>query len=172
MMAGTYTLHVARNALPGDPEALNRAVLVRDGFSWAAFFAPALWFFWHRHWVAGVAVLIVTFGFGAALRAVGVSTGGILLAECLVQLLLGLEGSSLRRWLYARRGRPVVDVVQAGSAEEAEVKSFTRWVSDERSPLPYPTADAGYGRAGMAEFRFGRDPEPVIGLFPDAEGRR
>jgi hypothetical protein len=171
MMAGTYTLHVARNALPGDPEALNRAVLVRDGFSWAAFFAPALWFFWHRHWVAGVAVLIVTFGFGAALRAVGVSTGGIILAEFLVQLLLGLEGSSLRRWLYARRGRPVVDVVQARSAEEAEVKSFTRWVSDER-PLPYQAADAGYGPAGMAGFRFRRDSEPVIGLFPDAEGRR
>ena len=172
MMAGTYTLHVARNALPGDPEALNRAVLVRDGFSWAAFFAPALWLFWHRHWVAGVAVLIFTFGFGAALRAMGLSTGGIVLAESLVQLLLGLEGSSLRRWLYARRGRPVVDVVQARSSEEAEVKSFTRWISDERSPPPYPAGDTGYGRAGIAGFRFRRDPEPVIGLFPDAEGRR
>jgi len=172
MMAGTYTLHVARHALPGDPEALNRAVLVRDGFSWGAFLAPALWLFWHRHWVSGFAALIVTFGFGAALRAVGVSMGGTILAEILLQLLIGLEGSSIRGWLYARRGRPAVDVVQARSSEEAEVKSFTRWVSDERGPLPYSAANAGYGRAGMSEFRFRRDPEPVIGLFPDAEGRR
>ena len=173
MMAATYTLHVARHALPGDPAALDRASLVRDGFSWGAFLAPTIWFFWHRHWVAGIAALIVTFGFGAGLRAVGVGMGATLLAQTLLHLLIGFEGSTVRRWLYVRRGRPAVDLVQAGTSEEAEVKSFRRWLSAERgtSRYPYPAANAGYG-AGMAPFGFGRDPEPVIGLFPDAEGRR
>jgi hypothetical protein len=171
-MAATYTLHVARHALPGDPDALDRASLVRDGFSWGAFLAPPVWFFWHRHWVAGIVALIVTFGFGAALRALGVSFGATLVAELLLQFLVGLEGSSIRRWLYARRGRPAVDLVQASTSAEAEVKSFGRWLSDERGTSRYPAPDAGYGRTGMAPFGFGRDPEPVIGLFPDAEGRR
>jgi hypothetical protein len=169
MMAATYSLHVAPHALPGDPKALDRASLVRDGFSWGAFFVPALWFFWHRHWVAGMVALIVTFGLGTGLPAMGVSLGATMAAETLLHLLLGFEGPSLRRWLYARRGRPAVDLIQAGSSDEAEVKSFTRWLSDGRGASPDP-ADAGY--SPTASFRFGRDVEPVIGLFPDAEGRR
>lgn len=171
-MAATYTLHVAPHARPGDPDALNRAVLVRDGFSWGALLAPPIWFFWHRHWVAGIVALLVTFGFGIALRAFGVSLGATFLAEALLHLLIGFEGSSIRRWLYARRGRPAVDVVQAGSAEEAEVKSFTRWLSAEHGASRHPDANPGYGGAGMAPFGFRRDPEPVIGLFPDLERRR
>jgi hypothetical protein len=168
MMASTYTLHVPRHALPGDPEALERATLVRDGFSWGAFLTPALWFLWHRHWVAGIAMLLVTFGFAAGLRAFGVSLGATLAAETLLQLLIGLEGASIRRWLYARRGRPAVELIQANSAEEAEIKGFARWLSDERGTSVY----AGGAGSRAPVFGFGRDAEPVIGLFPDLEGRR
>jgi hypothetical protein len=168
MMASTYTLHVPRHALPGDPEALERATLVRDGFSWGAFLVPTLWFFWHRHWVAGIVTLLVTFGFGAGLREFGVSLGAVLLAETLLHLLIGLEGASIRRWLYARRGRPAVELVQANSAEEAEIKGFARWLSDERTTSVY----AGGAGSRSPLFGFGRDAEPVIGLFPDLEGRR
>ncbi len=63
----TYTLHLPEDALPGDPEALERAQVVPDGFSWAAFFFTALWFFAHRLWLAGLAVLA-----GLVALAVGV----------------------------------------------------------------------------------------------------
>ena len=32
-------------------------MLVRDGFSWGAFFFTFLWFFAHRLWLAGLVVL-------------------------------------------------------------------------------------------------------------------
>ena len=54
----TYTLHVAADAAPGDAGTLERAVLVKDGFSWGAFVFSFLWFFCHRLWIAGLIVLV------------------------------------------------------------------------------------------------------------------
>jgi hypothetical protein len=82
---------------------------------------------------------------------------------------VGLEANSLRRWTLARRRRPAVDAVAARDLEEAETKSFARWLeasgvrsSTASSPRPQGlAASAPYGRA-----------EPVIGLFPEAERAR
>ncbi len=163
-MSATYTLHVAPYGRPGDPDALDRADLVRDGFSWGAFLVPALWLFRHRHWFLGLAVLAVVFGLAALLRVAGLGSGTIVVAELLLHLLIGFEAATLRRWSYARRGRPAVDVVFATSEADAEAKSFARWL------LPPPI-----GPRVVAPFRatptLRRGLEPVIGLFPDLEGR-
>ena len=167
-MSATYTLHVARGAAPGDPAALDRADLVRDGFSWGAFLVPSLWFLRHRHWWLALAAVAVVVGTAAVLKVLGFGLGTILVVEVLLHALLGLEGSTLRRWALARRGRPVADVVLAGNEAEAEAKSFARWLAPETDrPQPVPPAPA----VGPAFPRFGRS-EPVLGLFPDLEGRR
>ena len=49
----TYTLHVPRGVRPGDPDVVDEAQLVKDGFSWGAFFFTFLWFFFQRMWIAG-----------------------------------------------------------------------------------------------------------------------
>jgi hypothetical protein len=161
-MAATYTLHVAPHAAPGDSASLERAELVRDGFSWGAFLLPVIWYAWHRHWLAAVAAFLITLVVVAVLRAAGFGTGTILSVLVLLHLLNGLEGASVRRWLYARAGRPAMDVVQADSAEEAELKSFGRWLALAERPRRDPA---------FAPLAFRQDHQPVIGLFPDAEGR-
>ena len=163
-MSASYSLHVSPFAVPGDVRALERADLVRDGFSWGAFLVPMLWFFRHRHWVLGLAALVVVAALWVGLRAAGAGFGTALLAEILLHLLIGLEGASLRRWAYERSGRPVVDVVFAASEAEAETKSFARWLAP---PAPAP-ARPEPTRAGPWIPR--REPG-VIGLFPDLEGR-
>ncbi len=162
----TYTLHLPTEARPGDRDALDRAEVVKDGFSWGAFFFSVLWFFYNRLWLAGLGVLAVMVAFGAGLAALGVRTGPAFVAELLLSILIGLEANSLKRWTYARRGRPVVDVVTAGDREEAEVKAFGRWLG--RGDAFRPAAPARPGAPGTAY----RGPEPVIGLFPDPETRR
>jgi hypothetical protein len=162
-MAATYTLHVAPHADPGDPAALDQSRLVRDGFSWGAFLVPGLWYFWHRHWLAAIAAFAVVFGVAWGLRLVGLGAGAVLIVQVLLHLLHGFEGPSIRRWLYGRAGRPAVDIVQAGSVEEAELKGFGRWLgirAERARLLAEPVFARGYRR-----------DEPVIGLFPDAEGR-
>ena len=158
----TYTLHLPAETRPGDRSALERAELVRDGFVLGAFVFNALWFFANRLWLAGLGVLVLTLAFHAGLALLGLRPGTAILAHVLLSLLVGLEAHSLKRWTYARRGRPAVDVVTASDEEEAELKAFARWSSGEgapaaRAPMPAP---------------FYRGSEPVIGLFPEAEVRR
>jgi hypothetical protein len=162
----TYTLHLPRDARPGDADALERAELVKDGFSWGAFLFTFLWFFVHRLWVAGLGVLIVVVAFDVGLALLNVHPAAGILAQVLLSLLIGLEANSLRRWTYGRRGRPVVDVVIAPDEEAAETKAFGRWLdrsAQTRSP----------GRSAVAPTSSSfRGSEPVIGLFPEAERPR
>jgi hypothetical protein len=159
----TYTLHMNPDAQPGDEGSLDRAVLVKDGFSWGAFLFTFLWFFWNRLWLAGLAVLAALVALGVLLAALDVHPTAGTLIQLLIQFLIGLEATSLQRWTLARRSRPAMDMVVAGDREEAETKMFTRWLQgrgERRPPVRVPSA-ASY-----------RAPEPVLGLFPDPEVRR
>ena len=158
----TYTLHLPTDAQAGDRGALDRAELVRDAFSWGAFFFTFLWFFYHRLWLAGFLVLAALLAAGLLFGVLDLGPGPSTLAQLLLQLLIGLEANSLRRWTLARRGRPAVDVVTASDRDEAALKVFARSAGPTRAPRvpPLPAAGPAHGR------------DPVIGLFPDPEGRR
>ena len=161
----TFTLHLPRDARPGDPAALEEAEIVKDAFSWGAFFFTFLWFFFHRLWLAGLGILVLVFAFGTSLELLDVHPVAATVAALLLQILIGLEANSLRRWTLARRSRPAVDAVTAADQDEAEAKAFARWLDAKpaslpRSPAPSPILSTP------------RRPEPVIGLFPDAERPR
>ena len=160
----TYTLHVPADAAPGDPEALDKAEIVKDGFAWGAFLLTFLWFFWNRLWLAGIGILIAVVGLPAALQAVGIDGGSAILAELLLALVIGLEANSLKRWTLRRR-KPAVDVVTASDVEEAEAKAFSRWLAGAAEPKTF------VARGSMPVVPY-RGAEPVIGLFPDTERAR
>lgn len=168
-MSASYTLHVAPFAEPGDPAALDRASLVRDGFSWGAFIAPPIWFLVHRHWLVALLLTLVLVGFWAGLRALGVPGGVNFLLNLLLWLLIGLEASTLRRLDYARQGRPVADVVFAANEAEAEAKTFARWLGPDSGETFRP-AQALVPLAAMPSVRRREEPQ-VIGMFPDLERR-
>ncbi len=158
----TYTLHVPEGSVRGDAAALERAEVVRDGFSWGAFAFTVLWFLRHRLWLAALLVLVGLMALGGAGRALGLSPFAALAATVLANLLIGMEASSLRRWTYGRRGRPARDAVIAGSQEEAEIKATARWLDAEAparpnlAPRPAPR----------------RDADAPLGFFPASEGGR
>src|SRR5919107_3477780 len=115
----TYTLHLPPDAQVGDPEALERAELVKDGFAWGAFFSTFLWFFYHRLWLAGLGVLLGLVALAVLFEVLDVPPFQATLAQILIQSLIALEASSLRRWTLRRHGRPAVDVVTASDRDEA-----------------------------------------------------
>ncbi len=163
----TYTLHVPEGTRPGDPDGLERAALVKDGFSWGAFIFTFLWFFVNRLWIAGLGVLVVLIAFAALLNVLDVHPLAATFAQLLLGILIGLEANSLKRWTYARRGRPPVAVVAATDREEAEEKAFSQWLAGHEAPRLAPSAPAR-PPAGPAY----RGSEPIIGLFPDEERGR
>jgi hypothetical protein len=161
MRMRSYTLHLPNDARPGEATGLDRAVLVRDGFSWPAFAFTVLWFLFHRLWIAALIVLVGLVAVALAGIVLGLPTGAGLIATLLAAWLIGLEASSLRRWTLARRGWPVRDAVIAPTPEEAEARALNRWLG--ASPAaPRPPFPSGPSRRA----------EPVIGLFPAHEGSR
>ena len=167
MKPRTYTLHVPEGAVRGDPLALERARLVRDGFSWGAFAFTVLWCLRHRLWLAALLVFAGLAALALAGRALGLPSGVGFLVSLLASLLVGLEASSLRRWTYGRRGLPARDAVIAASDEEAEMKAAARWLDPEAARRPAPANPAP---ARPATPR--RDADMALGLFPVSEGGR
>lgn len=159
----SYTLHLPAEARPGETEALDKAVLVPDGFSWPAFAFTAVWFLFHRLWIAALIVMaglvLLALG-GYALGLSRLAGTAITLLAC---VLIGLEASSLRRWTLTRQGRPVRDVIVARDGADAEARLLARWIDPAGAPPP-PRPPFPGGPVRRAE--------PVIGLFPSREGAR
>jgi hypothetical protein len=164
----TYTLHVPEGTRPGDPDGVENAELIKDGFSWGAFIFTFLWFFANRLWIAGLGVLLALIAFALLLDVLDVQPLAATVAQLLLGILIGLEANSLKRWTYARRGRPAVAVVSAEDYERAEEKAIAQWLGGSPAPRP-ASASAPPARAPAPAFR---GSEPVIGLFPDAERSR
>ncbi|WP_147076006.1 DUF2628 domain-containing protein [Methylobacterium haplocladii] len=156
----TYTIHLPEGALRGDAGALDSAAIVPDGFSRQAFAFSVLWFLFHRLWLAALLVCALLAALVIAGQLLGISPVAGIVISLLASLLIGLEASSLRRWTYARNGRPARDAVVAASRDEAEAKAVTRWLDPSATPRSLaPTAAR-------------RLDDSVIGLFPASEGRR
>jgi Protein of unknown function (DUF2628) len=150
-----YTVHV-----PSQPdargEALERAVFVRDGWTWGAFTFGPLWLLWHRHWITGLIMLAITVAMLVGLAMLPASEGAKALAMLLVSFLWGLEGSSLRRLALARAGFTEEGLVAGSDLDALEQRFFA-----ETTVPPQPTATV------PASVSANPHGQTVIGLFPD-----
>ena len=114
------------------PAPRGPLVLVREGFSWAAFFLNLPWLVWQRLWLAALGYLVLALAIGLLLpRAPGFVAGLGL------QFLLGAHANDLRRRALARRGYRLAHVV----AERNEDLATARLVA-ERPDLAAPLARA------------------------------
>ncbi|MBX9740385.1 MAG: DUF2628 domain-containing protein [Beijerinckiaceae bacterium] len=152
-----YTVHVKGD--PADPALAERTVLVKDGFSVAALIFGPIWLVWNRLWL-GLALWLLA---EAAILALTIwlipGARGLSLLEILVALLLGLEGSQLRRAALRRRGYTAVDIVSAPREEAAERVFFERTHPDESQARRSATSPPLRLDPGM------------VGLFPSVSGR-
>lgn len=164
-----YSVYEPSDAAP-DLEARAEALeFVKEGFSWPAFFVPALWLIYCRMWVE-FAVFIVLFG--ALQWGLGVDRPG---HQVLGWLLTGLfalfafEANDLRGAALERRGYRLIGLAQGRGRTEAELSFFKSW-------LPQQTK-SGHSGDSKPEPARGKDVIPpvsrhegedVIGLFPQA----
>jgi hypothetical protein len=161
-----YTVHEPpqRAGAPLEPE---RFAFVRDGFSiWAFLFAP-LWMLWHRMWLVLVGYLVLSAGLEVLVKAFGASAFVVGLSGLLISFLVGLEGSTLRRFTLARRGWRNVGVVSGDDREDAERRFFDAWVRQAASRQTVPATPA----AAPSIPRMPQTPD-VIGLFPEPGAQR
>jgi len=92
-------------------------VLVREGFSWAAFFFGFLYLALHRAWIQAALNLAAVLLIAALDRALGSAAPALGLA-----FLQGLFGRDLWRWSLAQRGFAEGPVVAAPDQDQALAK--------------------------------------------------
>lgn len=155
-----YTIHVPAKAVTR-AAALERAVFVRDGWSWGAFAFGPFWLFWHRHFIVG-AIIFCAFGFATsvlqALPMLDEARIGIL---ALLQLLLGLEGASLRRLALGWAGYAEEALAVGEDRETLERRYFEAEIAARPAEAPLAGLPAR-SASGL----------PVLGLFPEARTHR
>jgi hypothetical protein len=110
-----YSVHVRRHGLDPDRDL----VLVKEGFSWPAFFLSFLWALWQRLWLAAA----VIFAAHAAVGGAAVALGANPLAEAALSLglaaVVGYLANDLRRRKLAKQGFVFAGVVAADDADAA-----------------------------------------------------
>ena len=110
-----YTVHVRRHGLDPDRDL----VLVKEGFSWPAFFFSAFWALWHRLWLAALAILAAN----AALALAVVLTSPDPVTEIALSVglaaIVGTVANDLYRRKLDKRGFLLAGVVAADDADAA-----------------------------------------------------
>ncbi|MBM3518101.1 MAG: DUF2628 domain-containing protein [Alphaproteobacteria bacterium] len=132
-----YTVH-----LRGEREGGGAAetVVVREGFSWAAFLVPPLWALYHRLWLTAVLMGVIggAVAYGLLLRAGDPATGAVMVVIVLAGF--GAIANDLRRWFLARSGFRLAGVVAGEDLAGAEHRWFAaapRAASPPARSLPH-----------------------------------
>lgn len=121
-MAGMRIYTVHQRVWSSSPD--RDAVLVREGFSWPAFFFSVAWALVHRMWFAALLMAAALAGLAALTDALGVSG---FVAEAIglaVAFWIGCEANDWRRAALRRRGYAELGVVCAADRARAEHRAF------------------------------------------------
>jgi uncharacterized protein DUF2628 len=147
-------------------EHSDRFVFIREKFSLGAFLFGPLWMIWRRLWFVLVLYLVAVGLIGYGLQRLDVAWSARAAVAGLIQLLVGLEATGLRRWTLVRRGWRDRGVVIADDLEAAERRFF-----DARpGRMGAPAAAAPINP--LAGFPEGPLHPDVTGLFPEPGGGR
>lgn len=124
----TYTIHEPPNA---GSDRVDRGVeleFVKDGFSWLTAICPPLGMLANRLWLFALAYVVGAAVLASVLSALKLGpqmTGFIFL---LINLYLGFEISTLKRWNLERTGWQALGVVTGASIAECERRFFESWL--------------------------------------------
>jgi len=124
----TYTVHE-----PPVPEAdrVDRGSeleFVKDGFSWLTAICPPLGFLANGLWLVAIAYLVAAGLLGYVLNALKVDPSLTGLMFLMVNIYLGFEISTLKRWMLEQTGWQTLGVVTGKSIAECERRFFESWL--------------------------------------------
>ena len=134
----TFTVHEPPNPPPDRIDRAESLVFIKDGFGWvAALFAP-IWLLVHRLWWPLLGFIVLSGGFELIKRVTGVDQRWVGLAMLALNLLIGFEADTLRRWALERRGWRTLGSVTGKTAAECERRFFESAAALALPPLSPP----------------------------------
>lgn len=150
-----YTVHIPAGEGGGDG-ALGRAVLVREGFNWVAFFFAPFWALAEGLWLAALPLIVVLGAIVAVPLVLGLGPVLPVVVGLGYAVLAGMSANDLRRAELAARGYRLAEVVAAPSRAHALIR-YAEAITF--APASRPAAAAG-GVATPPPRPRGLDPNP------------
>lgn len=158
-----YTVMTPPSTEGGERETIERARVIPDGFSWGAFLFTGLWLLGQRLWLATLLFALIWGAIFYVHSRFGFHPSALSLIYWAIALFLGIEGRNFIVRKLTRKGWHLSDVVEARTLAEAERRYFERALAYGPALPPLATpAPAATRPSG---------PLPIIGLFPEAQGR-
>jgi hypothetical protein len=114
----------------------DRAVFVKEGFSWPAFLFPLIWLIVKRLWLALALYVLAVAAISAAASAAGLPSGPILALILALNLILGFEANDLRRRALLRRGYSEEGPLLGENLLHAETKYFQQRLAPSPAAAP------------------------------------
>ena len=148
-------------------EHADRIIFLRERFSLGAFLFGPLWMIWKRQWIVLIIYLVVVGFIEYGLQVVGMGWLVLAFVFGLIQLLIGLEATTLLRWTRVRHGWRDCGVVIADDLEMAERRFFE---SRAARPAPGPVPRSTPAQLSAAQVE--PSSPDIIGLFPEPGGGR
>jgi len=149
-------------------EHADRIIFLRERFSLGAFLFGPLWMIWKRQWIVLIIYLVVVGFIEYGLQVVGMGWLVLAFVFGLIQLLIGLEATTLLRWTRVRHAWRDCGVVIADDLEMAERRFFESRAARRPAPGPVPMSTPAQLSAAQVDL-----PSPdIIGLFPEPGGGR
>lgn len=127
----TFTVHEPPNPPADRVDRAESLVFVKDGFSWAAALLAPVWLIAYRLWWPLLGFVLLSGAFEVIKRFSGIDTRWTGLAVLALNLLVGFEGDTLRRWALERRGWRMLGAVTGRSAAECERRFFETWLPSQ-----------------------------------------
>jgi hypothetical protein len=141
-----YTVHEPPVTGASKEDRAENLVFIRDGFSWmAAIFSP-FYLLFRGEWRALALYIVIATALAAGLQAVGAQPDWIGWTMLLLNIVVGLEMSELRRWSLSAAGWRQIATVNAAGQDEAERRFFEYWLPGAEAAssnvAPSPTGAA------------------------------
>lgn len=120
-----YTVHCRSEAAASLTGLADDAILVKEGFSWPAFFVPYIWLIYKRMWWVLAGFVAVEIAVSLLVVSAGLGDSTAIACSLAISLIMGYEGNDLYRWSLSRRRYRLVAIVTGAGLEEAEQRYFS-----------------------------------------------
>ncbi len=123
---------------PDDPEAPERAEIIRDGFAWFALIIPVFWLLWHRLWFSAALMLLASVGVVLGMDTFPDWTAAFFTAAVLLSIYVALEGNGLRIARRERQDWQVDAIIEAPNGATAEAIYLAELGHTPKRKVPPP----------------------------------